>query len=256
MEPLKKSLEFFTLIILIELSLAAKNTAAIKAEPFACVTPDSLIIKGELYFPDSLIKPAPIVVLLHMMGHNISSWQILIPALIQKGYAVCAYDLRGHGQSVKRKNTMISFQDFLNTDFALYVNDLVSVLQVLSKEKKRINTDLIAIVGASIGANVALVTAADARNVRTVLLLSPGLDYRGIKPLPSLIKYSDRPIFLAASEGDSYSAQAVRKLAEEAAGPKLIKLYPGTAHGTDLFGAVKDFNQTLLAWLQKFLPVN
>ena len=57
--------------------------------------------------------------------------------------------------------------------------DLLRVWQAMV-EREDVDETNTAIIGASIGANMALVTAANEAEIDTVVLLSPGLDYFGV----------------------------------------------------------------------------
>src|SRR6266849_2861657 len=72
---------------------------------------------------------------------------------------------------------------------------------------------------AAIGANGALLFAAEEPRVRCAVLLSPGLDYHGVTT-EAAIAQMKRPVLLVASEEDEYSAQSARRLERLAPGPK------------------------------------
>ncbi len=93
----------------------------------------------------------------------------------------------------------------------------------------------IGLVGADVGANAALNFAALEPLVPLAVLLSPGLNYRGVATEPALRDYGVRPLLLMAAEEDLTSARAVRRLAKAAQSDPVVKLYPGDAHGTNLF---------------------
>ena len=59
--------------------------------------------------------------------------------------------------------------------------------------------------GASIGANLAVLAAADDPTVRSLALLSVGLDYRGLRLEAALKKFGARPALLVASQEDPYA---------------------------------------------------
>lgn len=84
--------------------------------------------------------------------------------------------MRGHGKSVNQNGT---FQSFTPNDFNKMKLDVKAAKQFLVTQKG-INPKNIAIVGASIGANVALKYAAVDPSIKAVVLLSPGLHYKGV----------------------------------------------------------------------------
>src|SRR3972149_7825523 len=67
------------------------------AQPVTITAPDGAALAA-LYYPP-IVKPAPAVLLLHMLGGSKSDWDSFAKDLQKQGYAVVALDLRGHGPS-------------------------------------------------------------------------------------------------------------------------------------------------------------
>ena len=86
-----------------------------------------------------------------------------------------------------------------------------------------------------------------------VLLLSPGFDYFRVTIDGLMAAYGDRPAFLAAAEEDPYSAETVRRLAEEAVGPADWIVYPSGGHGTALLASTPDLADRILTFLDERL---
>ena len=80
--------------------------------------------------------------------------------------------------------------------------------------RREVVPNRIGIAGASIGANLAILFAAGDPTVRSLVLLSPGIDYRGLRPEAAMKKYGDRPALLVASQEDNYSTNSARQLAQ------------------------------------------
>lgn len=179
---------------------------------------------------------APGVVLLPMLGHGKEDWIPLATRLHREGYGVLALDLRELGRSDR---------EHLLADVRAGVTFL--------RQRKRVDAARIGLIGASIGANAALIFAAQEPLVRVAALLSPGLDYRGVTTEPALRDYGARALLLVAGEEDLASAAAVRRLTEVAQGDTVAKLYPGNAHGTDLLAADSSVVDDLLVFLQAHL---
>ena len=76
--------------------------------------------------------------------------------------------------------------------------DLETAADFLIKERKAA-ADKISFVGASIGANLSLQYISEHPEFKTAVLLSPGLDYRGVKtePLAKILK-PGKKCFLSA----------------------------------------------------------
>ncbi len=240
-----------SLLLSVLVSTGAENAG----ERISFSTEDGVTIVGTYYSPSNGSAKVPAILLLHQLGRDRSTFEPLIPALLNEKYAVLALDLRGHGESTVKGEETISYKDFSDADFASMLKDVEAGVRFL-KGRRGVRGDRIGVIGASIGANLALEYAAEDRAVRTVILLSPGLNYRGLETAPFLKPYDKRALFLVAAEGDAYSAQSSKKLKELAtlASPCKLKLYEGKSHGTDILATEKGLSAIIVAWLQNHLP--
>ena len=123
------------------------------------------------------------------------------------------------------------------------------------RDRKDVNGDRLALIGASIGANLSLQYAAEDMQVRTVVLLSPGLNYRSLKTLPYVDGYDKRALFMVVAEGDAYSFESCRQVKEaaEQASPLKLKVYKGDDHGTALLRTHEGLDEIIIAWLLNHL---
>jgi dienelactone hydrolase len=211
---------------------AADAPAAVQVALSEDANPPSLA--GLWWKPRRDLSPA--VILLPMMGRGKEDWTGLARRLHREGIAVLAMDLSEQGRGSREQLTQ----------------DVRAAFHYLRAQKK-VDAARIGLVGASMGANAALMFAAREPLVRAVALLSPGLNYRGLSTEPALRDYGVRALFLAAAEDDFPSAQAVRRLAAAAQGEVVSKLYPGTAHGTDLLDAPLGLDVELVSFLRSTL---
>ncbi len=180
----------------------------------------------------------PSVILLHMLDHDRNTWNLFAEKLNKDNYTVLSIDLRGHGQSNK------DWKTFDEEDFLDMIFDVQAAKDFLKKQGA--DTKRIIIMGASIGANLALEHAAEDEDVRATILLSPGLNYKGLET-EGPAEEIETPVLIVASEGDEYSAKSSEKLDNLINNSKL-KIYPGDRHGTDLFIG-SDLNNIILEWL-------
>jgi len=183
------------------------------------------------------------VILLHMLGSNRHAWDAFALRLHGEGYTVVAPDLRGHGAS-DLNYKKFSFADFNNMAFD------VEATRAFVEGKEAISTWYI--IGASIGANIALKYAASAEGIDMVALLSPGLEYRGVTSEKYLIEMN-RPVFFAYSAGDTYAAESTESLYAKVEGKHhrtIIEKYAGNEHGTNLFKNTNIENE-LIEWLAR-----
>ena len=158
-----------------------------------------------------------------MLNSNRGAYQPLIPDLREAGYAILNIDMRGHGASGGDR-----VWDSTIADMQGWVDWLAA--------EGRLSEPGLAIIGGSIGANVALISCADTETCRGAIALSPGLDYRGVKPESALVDgLADRSALLVAAQNDASSSTAIRQMFLNAKGDVTARLYPGRAHGTRLF---------------------
>lgn len=222
--------------------------------PFSATADDGLVLKGTLYMPDGAKESPPVIILLPMMANDRSSWGEFPKKLMVAGYAVLALDQRGHGESVWKGKKKVSYTQFSNSEFAKMVTDLDAVMENLYRQRV-LDTSRVAIFGASIGANVALVYASKHSNVKPVVLLSPGLDYRGLATEDAAASYGKRPALIVVSKGDGYAALSSQQLAEKIGASATLKIYEGSQHGTRLFAEQKEFAPFLFGWITANFPV-
>ncbi len=209
------------------------------APPFelTITAPDNAKLAASFYPPASA-APAPGVLLLHMLGRDRADWDSLAKDLQSRGYAVLALDLRGHGDSAGP------------ADWAKAPADVRAAWEVLVA-RPEVDPALCAIMGGSIGANLALIVGANNPDVATVIALSPGVDYRGLKPSGVLTNFGERPVLLVASQDDAYSYDGVQQMAILA--PRAETHYFANAgHGTAMFTDLQ-LKTLVLNWLSQHI---
>ncbi len=212
------------------------------AEQISLKTEDGFEIIGSFYKSQSDVG----VVLLHMLNKNRNDWNAFAEQLQKEGYNVLSIDFRGHGQSLKKDGRSVEWQMFSAKDFNEMILDVKAAKEFL--EQKGINK--ISLIGASIGANIALNYAAEDIEIKTIILLSLGLDYRGVKTDNNIRDYGNRPVLIVASEDDEYSATSSKSLVELAVGKKELKMYTNAGHGTTMFSNT-DLDKVMINWLKE-----
>jgi alpha-beta hydrolase superfamily lysophospholipase len=201
---------------------------------------EGLDLAGTFYFPANHSLPWPGVVLIHMMHGEQSQWESFPEQIADAGFAVLNIDLRGHGESRGE------------VDWDLAITDLQKVWDYFTA-REDIDQDRTAFVGASIGANLALVASSNEASVRTAVLLSPGLSYAGVKTETAINSYGERPVLIIASEEDSYAANSSTTLDANAIGNSQLIMYQGAGHGTFMLKAEPDLNQIIIEWISQNL---
>jgi len=182
----------------------------------------------------------PAVLLLPMYRGRRQDWDSIAEALQEAGFASLALDLRGQGDTRGTEDWTLALED-------------VAAAQTWLAARPEVDPQRRGTVGASIGANLALADAARHPDVRAVALLSPGLDYFRVTIEGLMDLYGDRSILLVASEKDGYSAETVLTLADEAEGQAELVVYPGGAHGTEMFFTQSSLLDILIDFLRSSL---
>jgi dienelactone hydrolase len=223
---------------------ATPSTAVTPAAPIPAMlaVPDGARLATTFYPSLQTGSPAgakaPGVLLLPMLGQSRADWDPFARALQQRGFAVLSVDLRGQGESSGP------------VDWAKSPADTQAVWQALIA-RPEVAADHSGIVGASIGANLALIIGAKNPNVATVIALSPGQDYMGLQPAGQLGNFGQRGVLFVASQDDTYSYDSVRQMAPLA--PKGETNYFAKAgHGLDMF-SMPTLAPLLFSWLEDHL---
>ncbi|MEK6857283.1 MAG: alpha/beta fold hydrolase [Nanoarchaeota archaeon] len=228
------------IILLLSLASCTPGSTSKKLKPSdSLITSDEINIAYNYYSPEKINSPA--VILLHMLGKDKSDWVDFARKLQKEGFAVIAIDFRGHGDSDG------SWQKFSEKDFNNFVLDIEAAKEFLGRQPK-INVNSLSLIGASIGANTAVKYALK-QEVKTIVLLSPGLNYRGVN-IEKDISALKIPVFLAASEEDTYSAESTKKIHELLKTTSEFNLLNNAGHGTNLF-VVPELNDKIIKWLKK-----
>lgn len=205
-------------------------------------TKDGMTIVGNYFKPQK--KQSPVFLLLHMMPATKESWNDFASLIQKNGCVALAIDLRGHGESTDMNGRRIDYREFRDEDHRGSMSDIISAIEFLAGQDG-VDISRIAIAGASIGANLALWQASIDKDVRLLMLLSPGLNYRGIQA-DELAKRFKGPVHIMASEGDSYAADSSRKLSGIFPGDTKLEILKGISHGTNMLNS--EIMNSLLAW--------
>ncbi len=216
-----------------------------EVEEITYTTSDGWEVYGSYYVSGA--EYAPCVLLLHMMPSDRHSYDDFAPKLAGAGYDVLSIDLRGHGESQYKNGEKRHFEKFSDLEHQESIRDITAAKEFFTDKKA--DTTRMAIVGASIGANLALVYAADDPDIKTVVLLSPGSDYRGVQTAPAMEVYRERSALIVASDEDDYSAESCRELKNLAGESAELKIYEDSGHGTDIFGPQPQLETEVISWI-------
>jgi alpha-beta hydrolase superfamily lysophospholipase len=205
---------------------------------------DGVTLAGSLHLP---ARPGPAVILLHMQTRSRDDWQAVATRLAEAGFVALAIDLRGHGGS--DPSPPAGNPD----DWTRKLLDVKAARMYLAGRPEVVQ-GRVGLAGASIGANLAILYAGTDQTVRSLALLSAGLDYRGLRTENALAKPGRRAVLLVASDEDTYAANSARKLSQqEGAGTRELRLLTGAGHGTVMLARHPDLAGVLVDWFRRTL---
>lgn len=208
-------------------------------------TADGVTIAGDHYKGP---EGSPGILLLHMMPSNRKSWNNFATKLNEDGIGVLTIDLRGHGESDRGPE---GYKQFSDEEHRKSIEDVKTGILYQKSE----GHDPQWIAGASIGANLALQCLAESNNIQKAILLSPGINYKGIETLPlAEAVESDKSVYIVAAHDDIRSAARADHQAREIYTAlnckKEIKIFETGGHGTNILNAHPDFIDVLVNWLK------
>ena len=184
-------------------------------------------------------RPAPAVVLVGMLGRPKDDWYSTAALLAAANVTSLAIDLRA--QELPGDGGGASW----HADVTAAVSFLIA--------RPDVRPWAVGVAGASLGANLAAIAASADPRIRSLALISPSLDYRGIRMEAPLRQYAERPALLVASLRDPYAARSARELAADAPGVREIQWAESPAHGTILLAREPDVVRRLVEWFQRTL---
>ena len=209
---------------------------------------------------------------LHQRGKDRFSWDKFKGKFVNADFNYLWFDARGHGFSVKGqivvengKATILddagSWKYFAptgeNNEWNKMTDDLGLIIENLKKTKEdNFDPKQIILVGADIGANTALKYAAKNKEIKAIVLLSPGLNYYDIKTEPPAREWDGRPCLIVCAKGDkeSYEASKQLKALMDKGAPDdktkiKLEMVEGNAHGTDMLGG--ELDKKIVNWIRE-----
>lgn len=213
------------------------TTPAVPARTVHFTTSDHVQLAGLLYGHGKTM-----VICSHMLRSTKNIWSDSgIPQrLAVLGYQVLAYDFRGNGDSAPPVDTSL-----LDVD-----------LRAAVAFARQQGATKIVLMGASMGGTASLKVAAE-EQVTAVISLSGPQDFTVSVSDAEVKGIKAAKLFMASENDDPYATDA-RHMYEIANAPKAIHIYPGAAHGTEIFGGDNgdDPAQRVLHFISQYAPVS
>lgn len=188
-------------------------------------------IHGTLYEAKNEKNPTKAVMLVPMMGETRESYP---QSFIERVHdempeaTVLAIDARGHGES----DNLGTYDQFDLEQWKGMSSDIVNVKRFLAKDHPTVKEYYV--VGASIGSTAAILAGKQENDITKIAMLSPGMEYKDIDIERAVDDYV-HPLFVAATAGDSYSANSATMIESMTSAKTTLKIYQGSSHGTGMF---------------------
>ena len=199
---------------------------------------DGVMLAATWYEPAGRAGPA--VILVHMLHRTRRDFDGLASRLASEGIGALALDLRGHGES----------GGTAGADFTPMAADVRAARHFLATRGDV--SGRIGVLGASLGANVAALEAGDDPAVASLVLLSPSLDYRGLRIETAMRKYAARPLLMVASDDDPYAMRSARDIQKGGKSREILSV-TGAGHGTVMLERDASLLGSLVDWFRRTL---
>lgn len=230
------------------LGLATQNAAA-NERNIRFSTLDGVSIVATILAPDTQDNQLAAVIFIHQGGSSKEEWTSLpiFGQIVSHGMYALAYDIRGHGKSGGEADFSTLFDDPNQATL-----DMAAAIEWL-RQTGRVDMARIAVVGASIGANLACVAVGSPQfSIRTAVAMSGKVAavYNlagGREHLNDL-----NSVFLIASEleQDGKRATWAKELYDLAAAPRQLEIVAESyGHGVAVFDDDPTLQQRVLDWL-------
>lgn len=198
---------------------------------------DGVVLTATWYEPPTR---GPAVILVHMLHRSRRDFDALASRLASEGIGALALDLRGHGDS----------QGSIGADFAPMVADVKAARRFLIGRSDV--SGKIGFLGASLGANLVALAAADDPGIASLALLSPSLDYRGLRIETAMRKFGSRPVLMVVSDDDPYASRSAHDLEKGTRGREILSL-TGAGHGSTMLERESSLMGSLVDWFRRTL---
>jgi dienelactone hydrolase len=229
---------------------------AVKKDEITITTPDNVKLSANYFYDeDKKESKQPLVILIHQFRRNKEQWsESFIDSLVNSGYKVLAYDIRGHGESEKVSYPLTD----LLTDPDKAPRDVDGVFE-WAKKQEGIDTERIGAIGTSIGGNLACYAKYNwkAKTVISVSSSAQGFEkLLGIDPRSMSMRVMVRlksVLFICGSKDDEHEKGEKYIIDNYIAEPMELKVYDTDKHGIYLIREFPEIRSFMLSWLRKYL---
>lgn len=197
------------------------------------------------YFFKAVGAPRGNILFVHEPFRSQRDWAYLAEKMSKKGFATLIFDLRGHGESLRRNGEELDREIFGAEEYQAMTKDVDAALVQLAKAAP--GAEHTHVIGADLGGSLALLAAVPRPEISSVALISPGLGYDDVSIVGRAGELG-RPLLLVYSVEDGYSRKSAEVLEKEAKGPLHTEVYYGVGHGTKMLAREPALEAFLQSW--------
>ena len=144
----------------------------------------------------------------------------------------------------------VFYTNMNENDWEKLPDDVNAVIKYISASQS-IDLSKLSIIGASIGANTAIIEASKYPDkIKSVVAISPGLVYHNLETLDAA-KNLQTPLLIAVSKGDEYSFESSNQLNSVVKAKHNLLIYNDGEHGTNLLNHSEDLQKKVISWLNE-----
>ena len=194
---------------------------------------DNCRIEGFYLAPSS---GALVFVNVHGLGSDKNEWGNFQKQLKAGGYGYLSLDLRGHGGSARCGGKKLSYTSLDEAGWNAASKDIEAAAGWL--KRRGVGPERQVFCGASVGANLVLKAAVEgALKPAALVLLSPGLDYAGVRTPDYFAAPRSFRVLTVAARRDGYAWESAAALnrAAMAKGLPAYALEAAGGHGVEMF---------------------
>jgi dienelactone hydrolase len=224
-------------------------------EDITITTEDKVNISANYFYRNGKKENSqPLVVLIHQFRQNKEQWaDSFVDSLVNAGYKVLAYDIRGHGQSDKVNYDLTD----LLTDPNKAPLDVAAVFK-WAKEQNGIDSTRIGVMGTSIGGNLACYARYNlgAKTAISVSNNEEGFEkFLGIDPraMGRVMRRISSILFICGNKDGNHEQEEKYLIDNYVMEPMELKVYDSDKHGINLIRENPEIYSIALNWFKKYL---
>lgn len=194
------------------------NISLANSEEFILNTEDGFKLPATLLIPKNTNGAG--LILIHQGGSDRSEWSFMHDQLLDAGYILLSYDIRGMGASLKDNGAGKIVENIYNSpnQAPLDLKAALKFLEIMSE----VENDRIGILGASVGGNLAVVGSAT-MNIKSAVSISGKTE--AVQNLAGTKDISPKSIyFISSMESDGARAQWAEEMYNMTGGPREIAI--------------------------------